>query len=281
MTWWQALLAGILQGLTEFIPVSSSGHLVIFNQLFGDGAYYENLAFTVFLHFGTLVAVVAMFFKDVLSLIKEFFASMYDLFRGKPNFKTPERKLLLMVILGSIPVTLVGVGLEFLGFTHILDNIFVTAAFLLVTAALLIAVHNVGKKEKHDGTNADNTPVKRGFFVGLAQAVAIFPGLSRSGTTIFAARKLGLSREFAVRFSFLMSIPVILGANLFYLLDFIGGDRVDIPSSALAIGFLSSLIFGILAIKLVKVLIKTNKFYLFAIYCAAATLGALAIGIWL
>lgn len=281
MTWWQALLSGIIQGLTEFIPVSSSGHLVIFNQVFGDGAYYENIAFTVFLHFGTLVAVIAMFFKDVLMLIKEFFASMWDLIRGKPNFKTPERKLLLMIILASIPVTLVGVGLEFAGWTQILDNIFVTAAFLFVTAILLMAIHNIGKNEKGEGTNAENTPLKRGFFVGAAQAVAIFPGLSRSGTTIFAARKLGLSREFAVRFSFLMSIPVIFGANLFYLFDFLGGDGLDIHFSALAIGFLASLIFGILAIKLVKVLIKTNRFYLFAIYCIIAALAALAIGIFM
>jgi len=237
------------------------------------------------LHFGTLVAVIAMFFKDVLSLIKEFFCSMWDLLRGRPNFKTPERKLMLMIMLASVPVAVIGVGIELSGFKEVLDNIFVTAAFLFVTAILLFWLHNIGKNETNEGTNVENTTIKRGFFVGIAQAIAIFPGLSRSGTTIFAARKLGLSREFAVRFSFLMSVPVILGANIFEFRDLAtpeGNESLaNIPPMTLVIGFLASLIFGIIAIKLVKVLMKTNRFYLFAIYCIIAALAALGIGIWM
>ncbi|MCL2200376.1 MAG: undecaprenyl-diphosphate phosphatase [Oscillospiraceae bacterium] len=273
MTVLQALLAGVIQGITEFLPVSSSGHLVIFHALFGEGEE-SNLAFTVFLHLATLLSVFIMFHKDIWTLIREFFASIGDLLKGKPNFKTPERRFLVMVILASIPTAIVGGLIMLLGLDDILENIFVVAVMLIITAGLM---YLVDKMNKGKFTQAD-APYKSSWMVGIAQGIAVLPGLSRSGTTIFAGLLGGLTKEFAVRFSFILSIPTILGAGLIQMIGVVRSDYIEPDLFSWAVGFVAATICGIFAIKFIKVLIKSSKFYIFSIYCLLASALAFLIG---
>jgi undecaprenyl-diphosphatase len=274
MDWLQALIAGLLQGVTEFLPISSSGHLVIFNALFGEGDSDANLAFTVFLHLATLLSVIIVFSKDVWTLIREFFTASFDILRGKPNFQSPERRFLVMVIIGTIPAVVAGVGIKLLNVDDILENIFVVAVMLIVTAILMFCVDRMRTGRY---TEAD-APYRSAWLVGLLQAVAILPGLSRSGSTIFGGLLGGLKKEFAVRYAFILSIPVILGAGLVELLGVVKADEVTINPVGWIVGFLAATVSGILAIRLIKILIKNNKFYIFGIYCLCASAIAFLIG---
>lgn len=273
MDWIQALLAGVIQGITEFLPVSSSGHLVIFHALFGEGEE-SNLAFTVFLHLATLLSVFIMFHKDILMLIRELFSAIADIFRGRPNFKTPERRFLLMVILASIPTAILGVLIMALGFDDILENIFVVAVMLIITAFLMYLVDKMSKGRFTE----KNAPLRSAWIVGIAQGIAILPGLSRSGTTIFAGLSGGFTKEFAVRFSFILSIPTILGAGLVHMVGVVRSDYIEIDYMSWFIGFVAATICGIFAIKFIKVLIKSSKFYVFSIYCLLASALAFLVG---
>jgi len=274
LTLLQAILAGVIQGITEFLPVSSSGHLVIFHALFGEGEE-SNLVFTIFLHLATLLSVFIMFRKDIWTLIREFFSAIADCLKGKPNFKTPERRFLVMVIIGSIPVAVIGALLVATGFDDILENIFVVAVMLLFTAGLM---YLVDKLNKGRFTEKD-APIRSAWIVGVSQAIAILPGLSRSGTTIFGGLVAGLSKEFAVRFSFILSIPTILGASLIMIVRVIRTpDSIVIEPLYWFVGFVVALVCGIFAIKFIKVLISSSKFYIFSIYCVLASLLAFLIG---
>ena len=273
MDWFGALIAGIIQGVTEFLPVSSSGHLVIFHTLFGEGDE-SNLAFTVFLHLATLLSVFIVFRKDVWVLIREFFAALADIVKGKPNFKTPERRFLLMVIIGTIPAAAIGITIKLLDLDAILENIFVVAGMLIITAALMFSVDRIGKGKY---TEAD-APYKSALLVGVLQSIAILPGLSRSGSTIFGGLLGGLDKEFAVRFSFILSIPAILGAGVMESIGVLGADGFEISPINWTIGFVAATLCGIVAIKLIKVLIKSKKFYVFGIYCLLASTFAFLAG---
>jgi len=268
----QALLAGVIQGLTEFLPVSSSGHLVIFNALFGESGGGD-LAFTVFLHLATLLAVVVCFRKDVWALIREFFAALWDLLRGRPNFKTPERRFLLMVIIATIPAVAAGMLIKLLNLDSVLENIFVVAVMLIVTATFMFLIDRL----KGVYTEKD-APYKVALLTGCLQAVAILPGLSRSGSTIFGGVLGGLKKEFAVKFAFILSIPAILGAALLEGLDVIKAGGLDIQLTNWLVGFVAAAACGVLAIQFIKLLIKNNKFWVFGIYCLAASALAFLTG---
>jgi len=273
LTFLQALLAGAIQGITEFLPVSSSGHLVIFHATFGE-SYESNMAFTVFLHLATLLSVFIMFHKDIWMLIREFFSAIGDCFKGKANFKTPERRFLLMVIIGSIPAAIVGVSMVLLGIDDMLENIFVVATMLILTATLMYLVDKLNK----GNFTEKNAPLKSAWMVGLAQACALVPGLSRSGSTIFGGVLSGLTKEFAVRYSFILSIPIILGSGLVYLFDIVRTDTIEIEPLYWLAGFITAAICGIFAIKFIKVLINSSKFYIFSIYCLLASAFAFLVG---
>ena len=274
MNWLQALIAGMIQGLTEFLPVSSSGHLVIWGALFGESDT-GNLAFTVFLHLATLLSVGIVFRKDVWLLVKEFFAALWDLLRGKPSFKTPERRFLLLVIIGTVPAVLAGAAIKLLHLDAMLENIFVVAAMLVVTAIFMFLIDRL---RRGDYTEKD-TPYPTALLVGCLQAVAILPGLSRSGSTLFGGVLGGLKKEFAVRFAFILSMPAILGAGLVEALGVIREGGFSIEPLSLLIGFLAAALCGVLAIRFIQLLIKHNKFYLFGIYCLAASIFALLVGL--
>ncbi|MCL1816148.1 MAG: undecaprenyl-diphosphate phosphatase [Clostridiales bacterium] len=273
MNWLQSLLAGVIQGLTEFLPISSSGHLIIFGALFGEGGG-TNLTFAVFLHLATLLSVIIVFYKDVWLLIREFFSALIDFIRGKPNFKKPERRFLLMVIFATIPALLIGISIKLLKLEAMLENIFVVAAMLIITAIFMFCVD---KLNKGSFTEA-NAPYKTSLLVGALQAIAILPGLSRSGSTIFGGLLGGLNKEFAIRFAFILSIPAILGASLVELRELVKSADLEIIPVNLIIGFTAALICGIISIKFIKMLIKSNRFYIFGYYCLLASALAFLIG---
>ena len=273
MSWLQALIAGIIQGLTEFLPVSSSGHLVIYNTLFGDTGN-GSLAFTVFLHVATLLAVVIVYRKDVWLLIRELVLAIADIIKGKPDFKSVKRRFLLMVIIGTIPAVVAGVGIKALGLDAKLENIFLVAVMLLVTAGFMLLVNRFSEGR----LTAADAPMKTAWLAGLMQGVAILPGLSRSGSTIFGGLLGGLRKDFAVRFAFILSIPVILGSALVEMRGVLKTDETGVGSLSLFVGFLAAFVCGLIAIKLIRVLINSNKFFVFGIYCICASAFAFLVG---
>jgi len=273
MSWLQALIAGVIQGLTEFLPISSSGHLVIYGTLFGEegGA---NLSFTVFLHLATLLAVIIIFHKDVWLLLRELGGAALDTLRGKPNFKTEGRRYLLLVIIGTIPAVLAGGGVKLLHLDYMLENIYLVAVMLIVTAAFMFLVDrfDTGKLTRKD------TPYGKALGIGIFQAIAILPGLSRSGSTIFAGALLGLKKEFAVKFAFILSIPAILGSALVELRGASEAGSAAMSPANLIVGFIAAFVCGFFSIVFIRVLIKSKKFYVFGIYCLAASVFAFLVG---
>ena len=279
MSWLEALIAGVIQGLTEFLPISSSGHLVIYSELISEGeSGGGNLAFTVFLHFATLLAVVLVYRKDVVGLVRELVSVVVDLVHGRVDFSTPPRRYLLMVIIGTIPAVAAGVLIKKFEIESILENIYVVAIMLLVTAILMFNVDNI----REGNWTGRNAPLWTAVPVGVFQALAILPGLSRSGSTIFGGVAVGFKKEFAVRFAFILSIPAVLGATIVELRDLPTGEGAGgFGGGALFLGFVAAFFCGVLAIKFIRLLIRSRKFWIFGIYCILASLVAFLTGVGL
>ncbi len=263
MTYLRYMLLGLVQGLTEFLPVSSSGHLAIFKNIFGGDAVNIPISFDIMLHLGTLVAVFCVYYKDIFELIKEFFCMIWDLLRGKPDFSSPYRRFVIMVIIGTIPAGVAGIL-----FKDAIENLplWVVGICLFVTAALLYISDKIAKGSK----TMENASYKSSFAVGLFQAVALLPGISRSGSTITGSLFMGYKRSFAVKFSFILSIPAILGAALIDSLDVIEAGTLGIPVIPALLGTLVSAISGFLAIRFLLRLVKSDKFHYFSYYCIVA-----------
>jgi undecaprenyl-diphosphatase len=268
----QAIIMGMVQGLTEFLPVSSSAHLVIAPELLGT---QSSLAFDTLLHVGTLVAVIGYFWKDITSMIKSFVSSLLDIPRGK--FKEgvaddPYKRLAWLVVVGTIPAGLMGVLLKS-KFEALFNSVTIVGFFLLVTGVILwgsewIAKRNIDKK----GKDVKEVSFTNSLVIGVFQGLAIAPGISRSGSTIAAGLFSGLERKLAARYSFLLSIPAILGAALIQAKDIVSFDA---NTEVLIAGFLSAAIFSYLAVKFMMGYIQKHSLNLFAIYCWI--LGALTI----
>lgn len=268
MSYITAIILGIVQGLTEFLPVSSSGHLVLFQNFLGTGNIEQNyFAFDILVHFGTLISVIAAFYKDVVELIKEFFSFCGDLFKGKAreNAGKPYRRLIVMLIIGTLPAVLAVFVKDYIEAVY--SSISVVGFSLLITAILLFLSDRVVVGRKDMG----NATYKNSLFVGVFQLFAILPGISRSGSTISAGIFSGFSREFAVKFSFLLAIPAVLGANLLNIFDM---DFSEITAPYL-VGMIFAAVSGFFAIKLVRYIAKKNKFGYFALYCAVLGLAVL------
>ncbi|MEN6290642.1 MAG: undecaprenyl-diphosphatase UppP [Methanobacterium sp.] len=273
MTIIQAIILGIVQGLTEFLPVSSSAHLVLVPPLINVN--YANpsqaVAFDTLLHLGTLLAVIVYFWKDIIHIITGFVSSILDIFRGK--FRTglredPSKRLVWLLVIGTIPAALTGILLN-KQFEALFNNYAAVGFFLIITGVLLWAAERVktGHKEIKE------VSFKNALSIGIFQAFAIAPGISRSGSTIAAGLFSGLERELAARYSFLLAIPTIAGAALVQVKDI--GTGLEANTAALVSGFLAALIVGFLAIKLLLKLIKERTLMIFAYYCwivGAATL---------
>lgn len=256
-----AIILGAVQGISEFLPISSSGHLVLVPALLG---IETGLAFDTILHIGTLVAIFTFFWKDIINLIKGFILSIIDLTEGVDIFKrelhrVPEKRFAWLIIVGTIPIGIMGILLKDAIETIFRGTLFV-GIFLLVTAAVLYYSerHSSGQITQKDMS------FKQALIVGICQGLAVFPGISRSGSTIASGLCLGLNREYAARYSFLLSIPAVIGAGLIQIKDI---ATLDASASVLLAGFISSVIFGYLSIKLLMKMIKGWSLDIFAYYC--------------
>ena len=261
----QAIVLGLIQGATEFIPVSSSGHLVLVPWLLGWGS--PGLVFDTVVHWGTLVAVLAYFWRDWLELIGTWLRGLV-----RWDWRDPLARLVWLLILGSIPAAVLGFLFEDF-FESLFGKPAWVALFLFVTAALLALGELLGKRRR----NLADLGWLDAALIGLAQASAIAPGISRSGATISTGLFRGLERDAAARFSFLLATPIIFGAGLFKLTDL--GAMADPAGqiSVLAAGFLAAAVAGYVCIWGLLRYLKRGSLYPFAIYCAAAGLFALIV----
>jgi undecaprenyl-diphosphatase len=261
----QALIMGIVQGLTEFIPVSSSGHLVLVPWLFGwKDPFITSVAFTVILHMGTLVALLAFFWRDWVKLIPAGLATIRD-----RSFKSdPDRKMAFLLVVATIPAVLVGPIFES-KLEDLVREPARIALMLCVGAAILWLADRWGSKQR------DETSLSFGdsLVIGVAQVIALVPGISRSGISISAGLFMGLNREAAAKFSFLMATPVIAGAGVWEARKFITGEAGPSPEmNVVAIGFIASLISGFLAIRFMLAFLKRRPLTAFVAYRVAAAI---------
>jgi undecaprenyl-diphosphatase len=266
-----SILLGLVQGIAEFLPISSSGHLAIAEHLLNvSGATEIPDFFDVLLHLGTLVAVFVAYWSDIRDMILELISGVRDLARrNTPDPIPPARRMILLIIVGTLPLFLVLPVKDLV--EGLSDNMYFVAGALLVTGCLLFASDRVrhGRKTERSATLIDV------LIVGVAQAIATCPGISRSGTTITAGCFVGFERKFAVRFSFLLSIPAILGANILSLKDAVeaGIDWASVP--VYLVGVAVSAVVGYACIRLLKMIAAKGRFGWFAYYCwfaGAATL---------
>jgi undecaprenyl-diphosphatase len=264
----QAIILGLLQGATEFIPVSSSGHLVLVPWLFGWDS--PGLVFDTVVHWGTLVAVLAYFWRDWLALIRAWVQGLRQW-----DWRAPLARLAWMILLGSIPAAVIGFLLEDF-FESLFGEPVWVSVFLLVTAGLLALSERLGERRK----GVDDLRWCDALIIGFGQAAAIAPGISRSGATIATGLFRGLRRPDAARFSFLLATPIIFGAGLFKLLDLLTMSNPLAQVPALAAGFVTAAIVGYLCIWGLLRYLQRGNLYPFAIYCACLGLFCLVVA-WL
>lgn len=249
MTLIQAILLGIIQGITEFLPVSSSGHLVLFQKIFGVAE--PTLTFGIVVHLGTLAAVFAVFWKDIVSILRR-----------------PFQRLTLLLIAGTIPTGIIGVL-----FKDFFERIFASGRTLgfefFITGLVLFFADSLSRGYK----DVEETSYLDAAFVGLMQGAAILPAVSRSGLTISGALFRNMDRDFAARFSFLLSIPAILGAAVFDMKDVLEAGAENLDSVSLGAGFIFAAVFGYISIRYMIGILKKGKMRYFSYYVFA--LGAL------
>ena len=255
MDWLQALVLGLLQGLTEYLPVSSSGHLTIGSYLFGLNGE-DNLAFTVVVHVATVLSTLVVLWKEIDWILK-------GLFKFRMNDET---KYFINILISMIPVGIVGVF-----FKEQVEEVFgsgllIVGCMLLVTAALLVFSYYARPRQREN-----NSPL-HAFIIGLAQAVAVLPGLSRSGSTIATGLLLGNKKEKLAQFSFLMVIPPILGEALLDVVKGLKGEEAfgGIDAMPLIVGFVAAFVSGCVACKWMINIVKKGKLVWFGVYCAIA-----------
>ncbi len=265
MNWFQALILGLVQGLTEFLPVSSSGHLIIFSNILNIQIDDGN-AFSVLLHVATFLSVCIMYKADVWMLIRECFLWIADLFRGRFKAETPNRRMLFMLIYATIPAIVVGFIFKVFDLDAKLSALPVVGCTLLITSVLMYVIDRFDEGKY----TAANAHPKSAWLVGLAQACALLPGLSRSGSTITASRACGFKKDFAIKFAFLMSLPAILGAAVLEGASLIKDGAFSVELLPTVVAFIAAMVSGVLAIKFMINLLKNNRFYIFSIYCALA-----------
>lgn len=259
----EALVLGLVQGAAEFLPISSSAHLVLVPWWLGwEG---PPLIYDVTVHMGTTLAVLAYFWRDWLALAK----AGWQLLRERA-ITTTEQYLLLFLILSTIPAMISGLLIKDV-FESVFSDPSLVALMLLVTAALLTLSEYLSQNRAEQARPLEAITWRDAVGIGLAQAVAVIPGISRSGSTMAAGLTLGLSREAAARYSFLMSTPIIIGAALMQSLDVLSGEVVveGDMAGALVVGFMASALMGYASIAFLLRLVRGRSFYGFAAYCAA------------
>lgn len=266
MTIFEALWLGILQGLTEFLPVSSSGHLVIAQAV--AGIKNQGMAFEIYVHFGTLLSILVIFRNDLSEMLASFFRKLKSpgsIISGYKDDK--DYRLLILLLLATIPAGVIGLLFKDFFEAAFSDVNFVGFALILTGIILFVSKFAVNRNKDVDG--------KRALIIGFAQAIAIFPGISRSGTSISAAMLTGVSGEKAARFSFLLAIPAIAGATLLQLLDVASSGPGNISYTIAGVGIVSSFITGTIAISLLMGVMRKGKMHYFAGYCIVVGLATI------
>ena len=264
MEWFEALILGLIQGLTEYLPVSSSGHLAIGSALF-DIKGEDNLAFTIVVHVATVFSTLVILWKEIDWI-----------FRGVFKFEmNAETRYVINILISMIPIGIVGVFFKDYVEAIFGSGLLIVGCCLLVTALLLTFSYYAKPRLK------ENISMKDAFIIGLAQACAVLPGLSRSGSTIATGLLLGDNKAKLAQFSFLMVIPPILGEALLDGMKMMKGEAVagDIPALSLIVGFIAAFVSGCLACKWMINIVKKGKLIYFAIYCAIAGTATLVLGL--
>ena len=258
-----ALILGLIQGVAEFLPISSSGHLSIAQNLLGLGVKgADDMFFDVLLHLGTLAVVFAAYWPDIRNMVLEFFQTIRDaLHGGMPEQIPPAWRLILLIIVGTLPLFLVLPIQDFV--EGLSSNTYFVGAALLATGVLLLACDKVRKGRKNERT----ATMRDVLIVGVGQAIATCPGISRSGMTITAGCFVGFERRFAVRFAFLLSIPAVLGANILHIADAVsaGIDWSLLPAYLLGVAVAAAS--GYFCIRLLKMIAAKGRFGVFSYYC--------------
>lgn len=268
MTISSAILLGIVQGVAEFLPISSSGHLAILQNLFALSAGEDHLFFDVLLHLGTLISICVCYWGDIVAMVREVFIVLRG---GRRADGTPVQgnlgaaRLFMMIVVGTLPLFLV------LPINDKVEELYYITPFIGVALLLTGCMLFVSDKMTPGKRTEKNMRFRDALVIGLCQCVATIPGLSRSGTTITAGIATGLDRNFAMKYSFLLSLPAVLGANLLSFIKALGEESIDaslIP--AYLIGMLAAMLSGIAAISLMKLIAQKSKFGWFAYYCWGA-----------
>ena len=278
MNFWQAVLMGIIQGLTEFLPVSSSGHLVMGKFFFGMNIDTSAL-FEALLHVGTLGAVFVYFWKDIKMLVIEGLKLIRDIvlliFRKKSWEDYPERRMVIFIIVSSIPTAILGLLVEKYLEDLFFGSVIAVGCALIVTSLILFSLKKIpiGKKD------LAKMKYKDSLFIGIAQGIATLPGISRSGTTVTAGLFCGLEKDFAFRYSFLVGIPAILGSALLKVLKISSSDLANMPKYA--VGMIVAFVLGLLTVRWIGTLLKKGKLHYFGYYCAAVGAAAIIAGIFI
>ena len=267
----KTFLLGIIQGLTEFLPISSSGHLTIFQEIFGMGGMEDKVLLDVLLHIGTLVSVFLVFWKDIKLLFLELFRLIRDIFHGKANLKNPYRRMIVMLIVATLPLIVAVIFKDQV--EEFFHNLTLVGFALIVTGFVMF----ISDRLPRGKLTSRNAPYRSSLLVGIAQMIAIVPGISRSGSTITAGLAVGYTRKFAAKFSFLMSIIAIMGAAVVQVPDAV--SMINTTSwyelTGYLLGMVGAAVSGIFAIKFLVNLINKGKFHIFAYYCWAVGLAVL------
>lgn len=262
MSYFESIVLGLAQGLSEFLPISSSGHLALLQYFFGVNAE-QVLPFAVLLHLGTLVSVFIVYWKDIVELVKELGAVLKDLFtsKGLRVNANPTRRLGFMIIVATIPTAIIGLlGNDMFAAMYL--SLLAIGTGLLITGTILFIAERMGRNNK----TVKEMKFRNALFVGIMQGVAICPGISRSGSTLFGGLISGLNKEFAVKFAFLISIPSILGSVIVEAPDaFEAGMDAALIGPVLA-GVVVSALSGLFAIKAMIKLVSNKRLIGFSIY---------------
>jgi undecaprenyl-diphosphatase len=284
----QSIIMGLIQGLTEFLPVSSSGHLAIFQTIFHVNTD-TGLLFDVLLHMGTLIAIFAVYYKDIWEMIKEGIAIVIDICvnlgifvsnlfsRDKKEYRsmvdTSYRKFVILILISTIPTGIIGILASDL-IEAASQTLIVPGTCLIITGILLFISDRLPNGERTPKT----TSYGQSLFIGITQGFATLPGLSRSGTTITACLLCGFDRKYAVKYSFIMSIPAVLGAAVLELKDISAADLAPNVIQNYVVGMVVAAVVGYICIKTMLVIVRQKKFTIFALYCLIVGVVALAAG---
>lgn len=276
MSYLQAVILGLVQGLTEFLPVSSSGHLALLQNFFGISGD-DVLLFTVLLHVGTLISVFFMYWRDLLDLIKEFFIALADLVTGKGLRldERPTRKLGLLIIAATIPTAIIGFAFNDF-FESLYSNILFIGIGFMITGTMMFLSEKFGSNSR----DLEHMNFRNAIFIGVMQGIAICPGISRSGSTLVGGLTTGLKRDFAVRFAFLISVPAIMGSAVFEGKDALeAGIDPSVIGPVLA-GMAVAAVSGVVAIKAMIKVVSDKKLKYFSYYVWVLGIAVIAYSVY-